>query len=66
MVAAFQATLQEAIEADLLIHVIDSNNPEQDEHIFEVNSVLKQIKADKIPFFNLFSKYIVLSLCSET
>lgn len=56
LVAAFQATLQEAIEADLLIHVIDSNNPEQDEHINEVNSVLKQIKADKIPVIEVYNK----------
>jgi GTP-binding protein HflX len=56
LVAAFQATLQEAIEADLLIHVIDSNNPEQDEHINEVNSVLKQIKADEIPVIEVYNK----------
>lgn len=56
LVAAFQATLQEATEADLLIHVVDSSNPELDEHIFEVNSVLKQIKADKIPVIEVFNK----------
>jgi GTP-binding protein HflX len=56
LVAAFQATLQEAIEADLLIHVIDSNNPEQDEHINEVKSVLKQINADKLPMIEVFNK----------
>jgi GTP-binding protein HflX len=56
LVAAFQATLQEAIEADLLIHVIDSNNPEQDEHITEVNSVLKQIDADEIPTIEVYNK----------
>lgn len=56
LVAAFQATLQEAIEADLLIHVIDCNNPEQDEHIAQVNAVLKQIKADKIPVIEVYNK----------
>ena len=56
LVAAFQATLQEAIEADLLIHVIDCNNPEQDEHIHEVSSVLKQINADKIPVIEVYNK----------
>jgi len=56
LVAAFQATLQEAIEADLLIHVIDSNNPEKDEHINEVKSVLKQIEADKIPVIEVYNK----------
>jgi GTP-binding protein HflX len=56
LVAAFQATLQEAIEADLLIHVIDSNNPEQDEHISEVHSVLKQIDANEIPSIEVYNK----------
>ena len=56
LVAAFQATLQEAIEADLLIHVIDCNNSEQDEHITEVNAVLKQINADKIPVIAVYNK----------
>lgn len=62
LIAAFQATLQEAVEADLLIHVIDSANPESDEHIFEVNSVLKQIKADKIPVIEVFNKIDVLQI----
>jgi GTP-binding protein HflX len=57
-VAASSATLQEAIEADPLIHVIDSNNPEQDEHITEVKSVLKQINADKLPIIEVFNKKI--------
>ncbi len=56
LVAAFQATLQEAVEADLLIHVIDCSNLEQNEHIYEVNSVLKQINADKIPVIEVFNK----------
>ncbi|VAW39641.1 Ribosome LSU-associated GTP-binding protein HflX, partial [hydrothermal vent metagenome] len=56
LVAAFQATLQETVEADLLIHVIDSNNPEHDGHIIEVKSVLQQIKADKIPVIEVYNK----------
>ena len=56
LVAAFQATLQEAIEADLLIHVIDSNSPEQDEQVKEVDYVLKQIKANKIPVIDVYNK----------
>ena len=56
LVAAFQATLQEAVEADLLIHVIDCNNPEMDEHILEVKSVLEQIGADEIPVVEVFNK----------
>lgn len=62
LVAAFQATLQEAIEADLLVHVIDSSNPEKQEHIAEVNSVLKQIKADKIATIEVYNKIDVSEL----
>jgi GTP-binding protein HflX len=66
LVAAFQATLQEAIEADLLIHVIDSNNPEQDEHISEVKFVLKQINADKIPVIDVYNKIDLSGVDAKT
>jgi len=66
LVAAFQATLKEAIEADLLIHVIDCNNPEQDEHINEVYSVLKQIKADKIPVIEVYNKIDLAKIPAKT
>ncbi len=65
LVAAFQATLQEAIEADMLINVIDSNNPEQDEHIIEVNSVLKQIDADEIPIIEVYNKIDLSDLSAK-
>jgi GTP-binding protein HflX len=49
LVDAFQATLQEAIDADLLLHVVDAANPNFVEQIEQVQRVLKEIGADTIP-----------------
>lgn len=49
LVAAFQATLQETQEADLLLHVIDVADPRKLDNIEQVTSVLTQIEADDIP-----------------
>lgn len=49
LVAAFQATLQETQEADLLLHVIDVADPRKLDNIEQVTSVLSQIDADEIP-----------------
>ena len=49
LVAAFHATLTEAMEADLLIHVVDAANPMRDQQIEDVNLVLAEIGADRIP-----------------
>jgi GTP-binding protein HflX len=56
LVAAFRSTLQEASEADLLLHVIDANSEDRDEKITQVNQVLKEISADKIPQLQIFNK----------
>jgi GTP-binding protein HflX len=48
LVAAFHATLTEAMEADLLLHVIDAANPMRDQQIADVNLVLAEIGADNI------------------
>ena len=49
LVAAFHATLTETMEADLLIHVVDAANPMRDQQIEDVNLVLAEIGADRIP-----------------
>ena len=49
LVAAFRATLEETIHADLLLHVVDAASPVRMEQIEQVNSVLKEIGADHIP-----------------
>lgn len=56
LVDAFQATLQEAIDADLLLHVVDAANPNFVEQIEQVQRVLKEIGADTIPQVLVFNK----------
>ena len=56
LVEAFEATLQEAVDADLLLHVVDASSPEWVEQINEVQRVLGEIGADKIPQVLVFNK----------
>ncbi|QKV53847.1 GTPase HflX [Comamonas antarctica] len=56
LVDAFQATLQEAVDADLLLHVVDASNPAFPEQIAEVQKVLAEIGADGIPQVLVFNK----------
>lgn len=56
LVAAFAATLQEATEADLLLHVVDASNPSHPEQIASVQSVLREIGADQVPQLLVFNK----------
>lgn len=49
LVEAFRATLEETIQADLLLHVVDSASPEREEHIAAVNAVLAEIGAAEVP-----------------
>lgn len=56
LVDAFQATLQEAVDADLLLHVVDASNPNFVEQIAQVQRVLKEIGAHDIPQLLVFNK----------
>jgi GTPase len=56
LIDAFEATLQEAAEADLLLHVVDASNPNFTEQISEVQRVLQEIGADKVPQVLVFNK----------
>jgi GTP-binding protein HflX len=56
LVDAFAATLQEAADADLLLHVVDASNPSHLEQIASVLDVLKDIGADQVPQILLFNK----------
>lgn len=56
LVDAFAATLQEATEADLLLHVVDASNPSHPEQIASVLSVLRAIGADQVPQVLVFNK----------
>lgn len=56
LIDAFQATLQEAAEADLLLHVVDGSNPDYLEQIEQVQRVLAEIGADQVPQLLVFNK----------
>ena len=56
LVAAFQSTLQEAREAHLLLHVVDASDAQRDEHIGEVDRVLREIGAGDIPQLRVYNK----------
>ena len=60
LIEAFQATLREAAEADLLLHVVDSASPELDEQMAEVQRVLTQIGAADVPQLVVFNKLDLL------
>ena len=49
LVEAFSATLEEAVQADLLLHIVDTASSNRDEQITQVNNVLQEIGADKVP-----------------
>ena len=56
LVEAFKATLQEAAEADLLLHVVDASSPMLDEQMAEVQRVLHEIGADRVPQVLVYNK----------
>ncbi len=56
LVAAFRSTLSEAREADLLLHVIDADDPLRDERMAQVDAVLHEIGAGDIPQLLVFNK----------
>ncbi|MFZ2217156.1 MAG: GTPase HflX [Rhodoferax sp.] len=62
LIDAFQATLQEAVDADLLIHVVDAASPHFLEQIAEVQRVLGEIGAADIPQILVFNKLDALEM----
>lgn len=56
LVDAFRATLQEAVDADLLLHVVDFSSPDYPEQMAEVQRVLHEIGGDRIPQILVFNK----------
>jgi GTP-binding protein HflX len=56
LVASFRATLEEVVEADLLLHVIDASHPAWEEQRTVVNQVLAEIGAGEIPSLYVFNK----------
>ncbi len=56
LIDAFQATLQEAVDADLLLHVVDFSSPDHVEQMAQVQQVLAEIGAGDIPQLLVFNK----------
>lgn len=56
LIDAFQATLQEAADADLLLHVVDASSPEHAQQMRDVMSVLAEIGAEAVPQLLVFNK----------
>jgi GTP-binding protein HflX len=61
LVESFRSTLEEAANADLLIHVIDAASDERDEQIIQVMEVLEAIHAAAIPSLQVFNKIDLLN-----
>ena len=56
LVEAFKSTLEEAKYADLILHVVDSSNPQMDERMFTVYETLKNLKVGDKPVITVFNK----------
>ena len=56
LIAAFRSTLQEAREADLILHLIDASDPNRWQRVRQVNAVLRQLDADQVPQIRVYNK----------
>jgi GTP-binding protein HflX len=61
LVEAFKATLEEVVQADLLLHVVDISHPQAEEQIAAVNAVLAEINAATKPTLMVFNKIDALT-----
>jgi len=60
LVAAFRSTLSEAVDADLLLHVIDASDGRVGDTIAQVEAVLGEIGADRVPRIQIYNKLDLL------
>jgi GTP-binding protein HflX len=65
LVASFKATLEEAVNADLLLHIIDVSNPGALKQIESVNKVLTEIGCGKRPILEVFNKVDIVKEIGE-
>ena len=56
LIAAFRATLEEVLQADILLHIIDISHPQYQEQSKAVYQVLRELKADTKPVITVFNK----------
>lgn len=61
LIEAFKATLEEVANANLLLHVVDASAPEREQHVAEVNAVLREIGADDLPTIMVWNKSDLLN-----
>jgi GTPase len=59
--AAFRATFEEAAEADLLVEVVDSSDPEQDEHQQTTSALIGKLGLEQLPRLTVYNKVDLLS-----
>jgi GTP-binding protein HflX len=62
LVAAFRATLEETVHADLLLHVVDASSSTREEQVEAVDKVLAEIPADAAPRLLVWNKIDAASL----
>jgi GTP-binding protein HflX len=60
LIAAFRSTLQEAREADLILHLIDASDPNRWQRVRQVNAVLQQLEAGDVPQIRVYNKIDLL------
>jgi len=65
LVASFKATLEEAINADLLLHIVDVSNPDALKQIESVNEVLAEIGCSEAPTLEVFNKVDIVRKIGE-
>ena len=56
LIAAFRSTLQESREADLILHLIDASDANRWQRVRQVNAVLKELDADRVPQIRVYNK----------
>jgi GTP-binding protein HflX len=56
LVAAFRATLEEVVDADLLLHVTDAASPDRERHMTAVRRVLEEVGASAVPAIEVYNK----------
>jgi len=65
LVASFKATLEEAVNADLLLHIVDVANPDALKQIESVNNVLAEIGCGDAPTLEVFNKVDIVGRISD-
>jgi GTP-binding protein HflX len=56
LIAAFRSTLEETREADLILHLIDASDPNRWQRVRQVNAVLRELGAERVPQIRVYNK----------